>query len=110
MFHQEPKCFIKYMDGINIDSGFMEISVVLDQVKNGTYGGNLELIEPYIIDNDIPQVLRTIARFTDSEGLVLVTQDDAFEAFIKSLGMDIPQSLCLKYLQNHAFNSFQISK
>ena len=102
MFYQEPKCFIKYMDGININSEFMEISVVLDQVKNGTYGSNLELIEPYIIDNDIPQVLRTIARFTDSEGLVLVTQDDVFEAFIKSLGMDIPQSQCLKYLQKHS--------
>lgn len=99
MSDQEPKCFARDLDGIKLDSPSMNISVVLDEVKKGIYGRNLELIESYYIDKDIPLVLRIIARITESDGLVLVHHDDEFDQFIMSMGFEIPNSQCLKYLQ-----------
>jgi len=101
MSSQVPKCFIRDLDQVKLDSGYMDISSALDQVKKGLYGHNLELIESYIIDNEIPQVLRVVARVTSSDGLVLVDHDDEFEAFIRAMNKGIPASLCLEYLQRH---------
>jgi len=99
MTNQVPKCFIRDLDRVKPDSGYMDISFILEQVRKGLYGHNLELIESYIIDDEIPQVLRVVARFTTSQGFILVKHDDEFETFINSLDMDIPQSPCLEYLQ-----------
>jgi len=101
MFNQEPKCFVKYLDKNRPDTAYMKISVALAQAKKDKdqHGCNFELIEAYIIHDDIPQVLRTIARFTDTEGLSLVKHDVEFELFLKSLNLDIPKSPCHEYLQ-----------
>ncbi|MFK5893108.1 MAG: hypothetical protein QM504_07790 [Pseudomonadota bacterium] len=101
MSSQEPRCYIRDLDRVKPDSGHIVISFALDQVIKGFYGQNLELLESYIINNEIPQVLRVVARITHSDGLVLVSHDDEFEAFLASMNKEIPTSLCLEYLEQN---------
>jgi len=97
MKSDEPKCFVRNLDGAD-NSGHIRISQALKQAYKGFWGNNWELVESYLVSDEIPHVLRIIGRQAENKGFEIIEHDDDFESFLNSINITIPESTGLKFL------------
>jgi len=95
----EHHYMLRYVDDAEPQSPFMSISCALSQGLNGQFI-HWELIETYLIDVEIPQVLRVIAEHTSVNGLTIVDHDNEFESFLNLNNIDLPESPEINYLKS----------